>query len=77
MKRFLFLALLANCTLSAAVVTGKITDLAGVVQASNRSVTFTLLNCGNNLPTVVGSLSLHLLPRQWFRMRPASWPGRS
>src|ERR1700683_2149080 len=55
MKRFLILGILAIASLRATVITGQITDLTGQIQTSNRSVVFTLENCGNNIPTVVGS----------------------
>jgi len=39
----------------ATVISGRITDLTGAIQTSNRSVKFVLENCGNNLPRVTGS----------------------
>jgi len=55
MRKVLSGLLLFASTLSATVISGKITDLTVQVMASNRSVVFTLENCGNNIPTITGS----------------------
>ena len=39
----------------ATVISGKISDLTGQPLSSNRLVIFTLQNCGNNIPVVMGS----------------------
>jgi hypothetical protein len=54
MKRLLC-CLLFSSAVQATVVTGKVVDLTGQPMTSNRSVVFTLQNCGNNQPRVVGS----------------------
>lgn len=55
MKRLLVCALLGALSVHATVLSGKIVDLTGQPMTSNRTVTFTLQNCGNNIPQVVGS----------------------
>lgn len=49
------LGLLNLTSLQATIIGGKITDLTGQPMTSNRSVTFSLQNCGNNVPQVLGS----------------------
>jgi len=49
------LGLLSLPSLQATIIGGKITDLTGQPLTSNRSVTFSLQNCGNNVPQVLGS----------------------
>lgn len=41
--------------LPATVISGQIINLTGQITTSNRSVQFTLQNCGANMPVVVGS----------------------
>jgi hypothetical protein len=53
--RVLAAATALTFSLQATVISGSITDLTGQIQTSNRTVRFVLENCGNNLPTVVGS----------------------
>jgi hypothetical protein len=58
MKRTLAAALAAFAlasSLQATVISGRISDLTGQTLTTNRSVTFELKNCGNNIPRVVGS----------------------
>lgn len=55
MKRVLLALLLSGQVLLATVISGKISDLTGQTMSSNRTVVFTLMNCGNNIPRIVGS----------------------
>ena len=56
--RYLFLVaglLLGLSSAGATVISGSIVNLTGQPMSSNRSVVFTLMNCGSNIPQVQGS----------------------
>lgn len=55
MKRLLPLLLLLLSQANATVISGRIADLTGQTLTSNRSVVFTLQNCGSNVPTITGA----------------------